>query len=62
MLLNGFLTPPVGVGALVTSSVTNVRVESVFKGVTPFWITLLIATIIVMLFPPIATFLPNLMR
>jgi len=62
MLLNGFLTPPVGVGALVTSSVTNVRVESVFKGLIPFWITLIISTILIMVFPQIATFLPNLMR
>lgn len=61
-LLNGFLTPPVGVGCLVTSSVTGVRVENIFKGVIPFWITLLVSTLLVMIFPQIALFLPNLMR
>ena len=58
----GFLTPPVGAVSMVTASVTNIRVETVFKGVTPYWIALILATFINILFPQIATFLPGLMK
>lgn len=61
MVLIGFITPPVGVVSLVTSSITRIPVEQVFKGVTPFWIALIVSTLLVILFPPIATFLPGLM-
>jgi tripartite ATP-independent transporter DctM subunit len=57
----GFLTPPVGAVSMVTASATNISIEKVFKGVTPFWFALIIATFINILFPQIATFLPNLM-
>ncbi len=58
----GFLTPPVGAVSMVTASVTNIRVETVFKGVTPYWLALILATFINILFPQIATFLPGLMK
>ena len=58
----GFITPPVGVVSMVTASATNIKIESVFKGVTPFWIALIISTFIVIFFPQIATFLPGMMR
>jgi tripartite ATP-independent transporter DctM subunit len=61
MVLIGFITPPVGVVSLVTSSITKIPIEQVFKGVTPFWIALIVATFIVIFFPQIATFLPSLM-
>lgn len=57
----GFLTPPVGAVSMVTASVTNISVEKVFKGVTPYWVALIVATFIIILFPQIATFLPSLM-
>jgi tripartite ATP-independent transporter DctM subunit len=62
MILIGFLTPPVGVVSLVTASITKIQVETVFRGVVPFWIALIVSTFLVILFPQIATFLPGLMR
>ncbi|MGI6317202.1 MAG: TRAP transporter large permease [Dethiobacteria bacterium] len=63
LLVNiGFITPPVGAVSMVTASATNIKIESVFKGVTPFWIALIAATFIVIFFPQIATFLPDMMR
>ena len=61
MLLIGFLTPPVGVVAVVTSSLTKIKLETVFKGVIPFWIALCISTFLIIIFPQIATYLPSLM-
>jgi len=62
MLNIGLLTPPVGVVSLVTASITKVPPMKVFKGVVPFWITLIIASILVTAFPQLATFLPSLMK
>lgn len=58
----GFITPPVGPVSMVTASATNTPVEAVFKGVTPFWFALIVATAILILFPEIATYLPNMMK
>lgn len=58
----GFITPPVGPVSMVTASATNTPVEAVFKGVTPFWFALIAATAILIAFPDIATYLPNMMK
>jgi TRAP-type C4-dicarboxylate transport system permease large subunit len=47
---------------MVTASATNTRVEAVFKGVTPYWFALIAATAILIAFPDIATYLPNMMK
>ena len=57
-----FLTPPVGLLSFVTSSATGVSLDKVYRGVTPFWITLIVANALVIVFPEIALFLPQLMR
>ncbi len=62
MLNIGLLTPPVGVVSLVTASITKVQPMKVFRGVIPFWITLIVTCIIVIIFPGLATFLPSLMK
>lgn len=61
MLLTGLLTPPVGIVTLVVASITKVSPGSVFSNLVPFWITLILAGIIVALFPEIVLFLPGLM-
>jgi TRAP-type C4-dicarboxylate transport system permease large subunit len=58
----GFITPPVGPVSMVTASATNTPVEAVFKGVTPFWFALIAATAILIAFPEIATYLPDMMK
>jgi TRAP-type C4-dicarboxylate transport system permease large subunit len=62
MLLTGLLTPPVGLLSFVTSSATGVSLEKVCRGVTPFWMTLIVANGLVIAFPDIALFPPRLMR
>lgn len=61
MLLIGFLTPPVGIVAIITSGITKIRLETVFKGVIPFWIALAVSTFLLIFFPQIATVLPSMM-
>lgn len=61
MILIGFLTPPVGVVSVVTSGITKIKLETVFKGTIPFWFALMASTALLMVFPDIVTFLPNFM-
>lgn len=61
MILIGFLTPPVGVVAIVASGLTKIKLETVFQGTIPFWFSLMAAALVLILFPQIATFLPSLM-
>lgn len=55
----GQLTPPVGIVCFAVSSVGGVPLEKVFKGVLPFFISMWIVVILVIIFPGIATWLPN---
>jgi tripartite ATP-independent transporter DctM subunit len=62
MLLTGLLTPPIGLIAFVVSGITGIPLEKVFRGLTPFWGTLCVAIVLVIVFPRMATWLPDLMR
>jgi tripartite ATP-independent transporter DctM subunit len=62
MLLTGLLTPPVGLLSFIVSSLTNVPLNKVYAGVTPFWIALLVAISLVIVFPEIALLLPRMMK
>jgi tripartite ATP-independent transporter DctM subunit len=61
MLLSGLLTPPVGLITFVVSGITGISVGKVFRSVAPFWIGLVIAVVLVVLFPDIVMVLPDLM-
>ncbi len=57
----GFITPPVGMNVYVVAGVVDdVPLYDIFKGVAPFFAALVVALIILTIFPQIATFLPNL--
>lgn len=60
----GMLTPPVGGSIFVTAGClkwdSDVSIGKLFGGVWPFVIALLVCTVLLIIFPPIATFLPGL--
>ena len=59
--LMGTITPPVGINVYIVNSVIkDVPMDVVFRGATPFLPAYLICSAILILFPQIATFLPNL--
>jgi tripartite ATP-independent transporter DctM subunit len=62
MLLTGLLTPPIGLITFLVSGLTKIPLGKVFRGLTPFWFTLCLAIVLVIAFPAIATWLPDLMR
>jgi C4-dicarboxylate transporter DctM subunit len=59
----GVITPPVGVNVYVVSGVAkDVPLEVIFKGILPLLVALIVCSIILIMFPKIALFLPSLMR
>ena len=58
----GVITPHVGINVYVVHGVAkDVPLEAIFKGVIPLLIALIICNTLLLLFPEIALFLPNLM-
>jgi len=59
----GVITPPVGVNVFVIKGIApDIPIETIFKGIFPFLIAMIICTLILMAFPQIATFLPGFAR
>jgi tripartite ATP-independent transporter DctM subunit len=58
----GQITPPIGVNVFAISSVAkDVPMEKIFSGILPFFLGMIICVILLLLFPIIALFLPNLL-
>ncbi len=58
----GVITPPVGVNVYVVSGVArDVPLNTIFKGVVPMLIAMIIATLLLIPFPGIALYLPSLL-
>ena len=59
----GVITPPVGVNVYVVYGVSkDVPLETIFKGVLPMLLALIICNLIIIIFPQIALYLPGLMH
>ncbi len=59
----GVITPPVGVNVFVIKGIApDIPIETIFKGILPFLVAMIICTLILMAFPQIATFLPSFAR
>jgi tripartite ATP-independent transporter DctM subunit len=59
----GVITPPVGVNVYVVSGVArDIPLHVIFKGVVPLLLALIAATLLMLPFPEIALFLPNMMH
>ncbi|MDM8523635.1 TRAP transporter large permease [Desulfococcaceae bacterium HSG8] len=62
----GVITPPVGINVYVVfgvaqGAVGGIPLESIFKGIVPFLFAVIVGIIILMIFPDIILYLPNLM-
>lgn len=57
----GVITPPVGVNVFVIKGIApDIPLNTIFRGILPFLVALIILTVIITIFPQIATFLPSL--
>ncbi len=58
----GLISPPVGVNVFIVKSVaTQVPLGTIFRGVMPFWLAMIVTLLLLVAFPQIALFLPNTM-
>jgi len=56
------ITPPVGINVFVISGIAkDVPMYTIFRGVLPFWVAMLVLIILLILFPQLALFLPQTM-
>lgn len=57
----GQITPPVGINAFIIAGIAkDVPLGKVFRGLVPFILALVVAVVIVLLFPQLSLFIPNL--
>ena len=62
MLNIGLVTPPVGLNVYITAGAAkDVPLQTIFRGVIPLWLAMIVCAALLVAFPQIATFLPNLM-
>lgn len=61
MVLNiGLLTPPLGLSVYIISGVVkDIPIQDLFKGVMPMLLTMILFTVLLIIFPQIVTFLPG---
>jgi tripartite ATP-independent transporter DctM subunit len=63
----GVITPPVGINVYVVYGVAKnvlkeeIPLETIFKGIFPFLVAVIVGTILMIVFPKIVLFLPNLL-
>ncbi len=58
----GLISPPVGINVFVVKSIAeHVPMKSIFAGIMPFWLAMVVCLALLVLFPEIATFLPGQM-
>jgi tripartite ATP-independent transporter DctM subunit len=62
MVSMGLVFPPVGMIAFVVSATANVSLVKVYKGTSILMIAIILTTIVIMIFPQIALWLPATMR
>ena len=57
----GVITPPVGVNVYVVGGIArDIPLQKIFRGAMPFLLALAAAALLILFFPAIATWLPNL--
>ena len=56
----GMISPPVGINVFIVKSIApDVPMGTIFRGIWPFWFAMALMIVLLILFPPIALFLPE---
>ncbi|MBY0221396.1 TRAP transporter large permease [Sporosarcina aquimarina] len=63
MVINmGLITPPLGISVFIINGVDKtIPIPTIFKGVIPILVTMIVFTFVVIIFPNVVLFLPDLM-
>ena len=56
------ISPPVGINVFVVKGIApDIPLNTIFRGIWPFWFAMMVCVFIILLFPQIALLLPNTM-
>jgi C4-dicarboxylate transporter, DctM subunit len=58
----GLITPPVGLNVFIIKGISGVPINTIFRGIVPFLLADLLQVIVLLSFPKITLFLPNLRK
>ena len=62
MMEAGLITPPMGLNIFTVAGVAkDIPLETIFRGVAPFLLSIFLVVLIITLFPSVALFLPAMM-
>jgi TRAP-type C4-dicarboxylate transport system permease large subunit len=57
----GLITPPVGLNVYVLAGVSDIPMETIFRGIIPFFFIFLFFLLLLIIFPNMALWLPSMM-
>jgi len=57
----GLITPPVGMNAFILGGMTGIPLHTIFRGIVPFFLAMLVCIFLLTIFPEIALFLTRTM-
>ena len=57
----GLITPPVGLNVYALAGVTDIPLHTIFRGVLPFVVAMILCVFLLLVFPQIALFIPSKM-
>ena len=57
----GMITPPMGLNVFILSGVTQIPVNTIFRGIVPFVVADIFHVLLLLFFPSLSLFLPNMM-
>jgi tripartite ATP-independent transporter DctM subunit len=57
----GLITPPVGMNVFILGGMTGIPLDTIFRGIVPFFIAMVVCVLFLIIFPEIALFLPRTM-
>jgi len=58
----GLITPPVGLNVYVMKGMTDVPLQTIFRGITPFLMADVLHVLLLIAIPEITLFIPNMMK
>ena len=62
MIEAGLITPPIGMNVYIIGGIApDVPISKIFRGIVPFILAIIVCIILIMIFPQIALFLPDIL-
>jgi tripartite ATP-independent transporter DctM subunit len=62
IMASGMIMPPVGINCFIIAGIDkSIPLATIYAGILPFWISIVLAMILITVFPSLCVYLPNLL-